>query len=72
VIKALEDAFKEAELLSEDEQDALASAIRAEIAAEGEWQRLLEGSQNALQRMSDQALAEHKAGRTRPLIPDDL
>ena len=70
--KALEEAFKAAESLPEAEQDALASAIRAEIEAELHWQRLLESSQDELRQMAEEALAEHEAGRSRPLVPDDL
>ena len=35
--KALQDAFKEAEKLSDDEQERLAAAIHAEIDAEAVW-----------------------------------
>jgi hypothetical protein len=68
--KALQDAFKEAEKLPEAEQDQLAAAIRAEIEAERAWEARLAASQDALAALADEALAEHRSGRTLPLDPD--
>jgi len=68
--KALEDAFKEAQKLPEREQDQLAAAIRADIAAERAWEGRLADSRDALAALADEALAEHRAGRTLPLDPD--
>ena len=69
--KALQDAFKEAEKLPESEQDELAAAIRAEIEAERAWEARLASSQDALSALADEALAEHRSGRTLPLDPDE-
>jgi len=69
--KALQDAFREAEKLSETEQDQLAAAIRAEIEAESAWDTRLASSSDVLARLADEALAEHRSGRTRPLDPDE-
>jgi hypothetical protein len=69
--KALQDAFKEAEKLPESEQDELAAAIRAEIEAERAWEARLASSQGALSALADEALAEHRSGRTLPLDPDE-
>jgi hypothetical protein len=69
--KALQDAFKEAEKLPEAEQDQLAAAIRAEIEAERAWEARLAASPAALAALADEALAEHRSGRTLPLDPDD-
>ena len=68
--KALEEAFRQASKLPSPEQDALAAAIQAEIEAEAEWRTMLSNSQDALGRLADEALSEHKAGRTQPLEPD--
>jgi hypothetical protein len=68
--KALQDAFKEAEKLPEAEQDQLAAAIRAEIAAEVVWEARLSASRDDLSALADEALAEHRSGQTRPLDPD--
>jgi len=69
--KALRDAFEEAEKLSEAEQDQLAAAIREEIATERRWEASLAASQDVLAKLADEALAEHRAGRTPPLDPDE-
>ena len=69
--KALEDAFKEAQTLPEREQDQLAAAIRAEIEAERTWEVRLAASGQTLVALADEALAEHRSGRTLPLEPDE-
>ena len=69
--KALQDAFKEAEKLPEAEQDQLAAAIRAEIEADRAWEARLAASQGPLGTLADEALAEHRSGRTPPLDPDE-
>jgi hypothetical protein len=69
--KALEDAFKEAQKLPEREQDQLAAAIRAEIDAEHAWEAKLAASGDALAALADEALLEHRSGRTVPLDPDE-
>jgi hypothetical protein len=69
--KALKDAFKEAQRLPEREQDQLAAAIRAEIEAERAWEAQLAASSVALAALADEALAEHRSGRTLPLDPDE-
>ena len=68
--KLLEKAFQAAAKLSPAEQDALAQAILAEVAAESEWERRLKETPKALERLADEALQEHRAKRTRPLDPD--
>lgn len=68
--KALEKVFREAAKLPEAEQNSLAEAIRAEIATEEDWERSFANSADVLERLADEALEEHRAGRTRPLDPD--
>ena len=68
--KLLEKAFQAAAKLSPAEQDALAQAILAEVAAESEWERRLKETPAALERLADEALNEHRLKRTRPLDPD--
>ena len=70
--RTLEEVFKEAAQLPEDEQDALAEVIRAEIRAEEDWDRTFSESQDVLERLADEALADHRAGRTKPLDPDKM
>lgn len=68
----LEKAFREAARLSPDEQDALASLLLAELESERRWERIFDGSQDALSVLADQALQDDDADRTEELVPDDL
>jgi hypothetical protein len=68
----LEKAFAEAQKLPPDEQEALAQWILDELASERRWTEAFEHSQDALAKLANEALAEHRAGRTRPLNPDEL
>ncbi len=70
--KALEEAFREASKLSEAQQDALAEAIRAEIEAEKGWDKSFANSRDVLERLADEAIADHRAGRTTPLDADRM
>ena len=67
--KALEEVIREVSKLSEEEQDALAEAIRAELLSDEEWEESFAASQDVLERLAEEALAEHRAGRTKPLSP---
>jgi hypothetical protein len=67
VTKSLERAFEVASRLPDAAQDDLAAAILAEIEAEERFDAVLEGSAEALERLADEALAEHRQGDTRPL-----
>lgn len=67
--KALEQAFREASKLPDVEQDALAEAIRTEIEAEEDWERSFAESRDVLEQLADEAISEHRAGRTKPLDP---
>jgi hypothetical protein len=67
--KALEQAFRQASKLPKAEQDALAEAIRTEIAAEDDWERSFAESRDVLEQLADEAISEHRAGRTKPLDP---
>ena len=69
---ALEKAFAEAAKLPPDEQDVLAQWILAELALDRRWDEAFASSQDALAQLADEALAEHRAGRTEPLDPDNL
>ena len=66
----LEKAFAEAAKLPEEEQRRLAEWLLSELGAERRWQGLFAGSSDALERLADDALREHRAGRTEPLDPD--
>ena len=70
--KLLEKAFQEAAKLSEEEQDALARAVLEELASERRWDELFANSPHLLSELAEEALAEHRAGRTEALDPDKL
>jgi len=70
--KALEEVFKAASRLPEAEQNALAEAIRAEIEAEKDWDKSFAGSLDVLERLADEAITDHRAGRTNPIAPDKM
>jgi hypothetical protein len=63
----LEKALAEIARLPEPDQDALAAIVLEEIASEQRWSESFSQSQDALARLAEEALAEHAAGRTRPL-----
>ena len=65
--KALKKAFEAASKLPKAEQDALAAAILEELASERRWDELFDRSTDALAKLAKEALAEDRAGRTRPL-----
>jgi len=71
--KLLERAIEEAHKLPESEQEAIGAWLLAEIDAERKWDELFSlPASAALQRLADEALADHHAGRTSPLDPDKL
>ena len=70
--KLLEKAFAEASKLPPEEQEALATWILAELASERRWNEAFASSQDALSRLADEALAEHRRGETRELDPDRM
>jgi histidinol-phosphate/aromatic aminotransferase/cobyric acid decarboxylase-like protein len=70
--KALKKAFEAASRLPDADQDELAAAILEELEADERWEAAFAGSQDALARLADEALEEHRAGRTEPLDPDAL
>ena len=70
--KALEEAFRAASKLSDSDQDALAKAIQAEIRSEEEWERAFAGSRDILEELAEDALREHRAGRTQPVDPEKM
>jgi len=69
---SLEKAFAEASKLSEDEQNDLADWILQEINSERRWHRAFSDSSDKLSRLAEEALMEHRRGRTRVLDPEQL
>jgi histidinol-phosphate/aromatic aminotransferase/cobyric acid decarboxylase-like protein len=70
--KALQKAFEAASRLPDREQGELAAAILEELSADERWEAAFAGSQEALKRVADEALKEHRAGRTEALDSDAL
>jgi len=68
--QALLSAVAEATKLPPEEQDALAAILLEEIASEKRWSQAFAKSERVLESLASEALAEFKAGKTRPL--DDL
>ena len=70
--KFLEEAFAEASKLPEQEQDALAAVILEELASERRWDHAFANSADLLAQLAEQALVEHRAGKTQVLDPERL
>lgn len=70
--KLLEEALRAVADLPDAEQDALATAILAEVQGEEEWHRRFVASEGDLELLADQALAEHRQARSQPLDPNTL
>ena len=70
--KLLEKAIAEVSRLSEQEQDAIATLILEELTSERRWDKAFTRSEDALARLADDALAEHRDDRTKALDPDRL
>jgi hypothetical protein len=71
-MQLMEKALAEIRKLPEREQEAFAAWILEEIASERRWNKSFAESQDVLEQLADEALAEHKANKTQPLDPDNL
>jgi hypothetical protein len=65
--KLLETALEQVAKLPASEQDAMAAIVLEELASEQRWADSLAKSQDKLAKLAEEALAEYKAGRTKPL-----
>ena len=70
--KLLEKAFEEASKMSELEQNALARWLIDEIISEKKWEKAFAESEDLLEKLADEALAEHAEGKTKPLDINQL
>lgn len=70
--RLLKQAFDKASQLSEEEQDTIAALILKEIESEKKWEDAFDHSQDELSELGEEALAEHRAGKTKRLDPDAL
>lgn len=64
----LREAFEKAAQLPEDDQDRFARFLIAELESERQWAELFARpeSDDLLTRLADEALADHKSGKTAP------
>ena len=64
---SLQEAFKQASALPDEQQEALAAIVLEEIAAEKQWQEAFARSQDVLAKMAEEALEEDRRGETEDL-----
>lgn len=69
--RSLEQAFAEASKLTAEEQEQFAEWILAEL-ADREWQKRFDETGDTLDKLAQEALREHRAGKSEPLDPDRL
>jgi hypothetical protein len=70
--RMLQDAFTEASKLPPAEQDALATFLLAELSSEEKWDRAFARAPGKLARLAEEALVEHRAGKSEVLDPEHL
>jgi hypothetical protein len=70
--RLLDQALRALADLPEAEQDALAVAILAEVKGDETWEQQFGASAAQLERLADEAMSEHREGRSQPLDPDTL
>jgi len=67
-----DEAYAAAKELPEEEQEAIGAVLLAEMNADRRWDELLSRPSDAIERMADKALENHRLGKTLPLDPDTL
>jgi hypothetical protein len=67
-----EEAFARISELPADAQDELARWLLSELESERRWSKLFEKSGDVLDRLAEEALAEHRRGETKELDPNNL
>jgi hypothetical protein len=72
VTDLLKKTFDAVPQLPEDEQDAVAEWLLAELASEAEWGEHFTETQDALSVLAREALDENERGETEDLDPDSL
>lgn len=63
----LERAISELNKLSDDEQDAIAAVLMAELESERRWERAFDLTAEQLSGLAVETLAEYRGGTTEPL-----
>ncbi|HYA34414.1 MAG TPA: hypothetical protein VEF03_02290 [Candidatus Binataceae bacterium] len=67
--RTLQKAFNAAAKLPEREQEAFGRWVLEELAAERRWDKAYSRSHDQLANLAEEALAEHRKGRSKPLDP---
>lgn len=70
--KLLNEAFDEAAKLSALEQNLIAQWLLNELASEKKWDKSFADSEDILGALADEALEEHRMGKTETLEPEKL
>ncbi len=65
--KLLKEVLAKLSKLSPEQQDELAAWLLAEMEDEARWAKSFAESQDALEKLADEALEEYRRGDTRPL-----
>jgi len=68
----LQRAIAQIEKLPSKEQDTWAAWLLSELESERRWSELFAESPDLLERLAEEALTEHRAGKTRLLDPDKM
>lgn len=68
----LETALAQLKILPNEQQDAIAALILAEIEGEARWNVAFAQSQDVLADLAAEAMAEYRAGQTQVLNPETL
>lgn len=72
MVELLKKVLDEVAKLSDEEQEAIALLILEELEDERRWNEAFAKSWHILEKLGQQALANHKAGLTEELDPDTL
>ena len=72
VSRAFDTAIEKMSALPPEEQDRIAQWLLGELQDEERWTQAFSSSQDALNKLADEARAEIKAGRASQLDPDKL
>ena len=70
--RLLEKAIQQIQQLPPDLQDAAAAHLLANLEGELGWDAALDESGESLAALAEEAIAEYRAGLTKPLDPDAL
>lgn len=68
----LNKAFSAAAKLPAEQQDSLATWLLSELESDRRWDDAFAASHEALASLAEEALNEHRAGRTQSLDPEKL